>query len=126
MARGQNEFMLCCAIADQLWLALDPSIPWSHFPLGENRSAATGYRLKRMGTRAGWPDYLIAHAGTMILLEAKADDGDLTQSQIAMFPLLEIQGFPVHVVRSLDDLEAVLDSYGVPLRSRVRPRRLPA
>jgi hypothetical protein len=36
-----------------------PGWQWTHLPFGEKRSAVTGARLKRMGTKRGWPDFIL-------------------------------------------------------------------
>jgi hypothetical protein len=79
--RSQAEFRLACVIADVLRLRGKPGLYWTHLPFGEVRSARTGARLKRVGTRAGAPDYLLIWNGRPIGLELKAEGGRQTESQ---------------------------------------------
>ena len=53
------EFATCCALADTLRIGASPDWFWCHYPAGEARTAITGARLKRMGTKAGVADYLL-------------------------------------------------------------------
>jgi hypothetical protein len=119
MARSQEEFKLSCVVADYLARALPKRIPWSHFPAGENRSAITGARLKRMGTQKGWADYLILAEGLPIALELKTPKGKVSDEQGAFGDAWTANGGKYAVCRSLDEVQAVLESAGVPLLARV-------
>lgn len=77
----QAEFRLTCVIADVLRLRGRPGLYWTHLPFGEARSERTGARLKRMGTRAGAPDFLLIWKGRPIGLELKAEHGRQTDTQ---------------------------------------------
>lgn len=81
MSRDHAEFRLTCVIADVLRLRSVPGLYWTHLPFGEARSERTGARLKRMGTRAGAPDFLLIWKGRAIGLELKAEGGRQTQTQ---------------------------------------------
>lgn len=81
MARAQAEFRLTCVVADMLRLRALPGLYWTHLPFGEDRSAKTGARLKRMGTRPGAPDFLLIWIGRPIGLELKALGGRQTETQ---------------------------------------------
>ena len=60
-AHAERRFTIL--VADYLARALPPEILWSHFPAGENRTAATGALLKRMGLKQGWPDFVFVLRG---------------------------------------------------------------
>ena len=79
--RNQAEFRLTCLIADTLRLRGMPGLYFTHLPFGEARSERTGARLKRMGTRAGAPDFLLIWKGKAIGLELKAEGGRQTETQ---------------------------------------------
>ena len=63
MSRSQEEFRLSCVVAAYLERCV-PQLTVSHFPAGEARSEETGARLKRMGLKRGWPDYIAVLAPT--------------------------------------------------------------
>lgn len=69
--RNDEEFRLTCMVADLLRLLVRPGVHSFHIPNGENRSARTGARLKRMGVRAGEPDFVILVNGRAHGLELK-------------------------------------------------------
>lgn len=73
-------------------------------------------KLKRMGRLAGVPDILVLHAGRIFGLEVKATTGRLSESQKAFRPTFENAGGSYHIVRSIDDVKAVLDSHQITRR----------
>lgn len=79
--RNDAEYRLTCLVADLLRFAAKPGLYWTHMPMGEARSERTGARLKRMGTRAGAPDFLLIWKGRPIGLELKAEGGRQSQAQ---------------------------------------------
>ena len=117
MSRSQEEFRLSCKVADYLALALPSHVLWSHLPFGENRSAITGARLKRMGTKRGWPDYLVLHDRGTIALELKAEKGKRSPEQVTFGDAFTALGGDYFVCRSLIDVEAALRMAGVPLKA---------
>ena len=119
MARNDREFRLACVVSDYLAKVV-PALPITHVPLGEKRTPVTGERVKRMGARAGFPDYLGAMPphGRLLALELKTDAGRLRPNQKAVREALEAAGAAYAVIRSLDDLRAVLELHGVPTLER--------
>jgi hypothetical protein len=56
----------------------------------------------------------------VVLLELKRSrGGQLSPAQRALHPRLEAAGFPVAVVRSVDEALAAVSAAGVPIRGRV-------
>jgi hypothetical protein len=53
------EFNLHVMVANILHRWGSKDWDWTHLPFGEHRSAKTGARLKRMGTKRGWPDFIL-------------------------------------------------------------------
>jgi hypothetical protein len=90
---------------------------WSHFPNGGHRHAVVGANLKRAGTRAGAPDNIIIWRGKAHWVELKARYGTLKASQQTTIPAIEAAGSPVVVARTLEDVEAALIAWGIPLRA---------
>lgn len=117
MSRSQPEFRLACVVADYLARCV-PDLPITHVPLGEQREAVTGARLKRMGARRGWPDYVaaVSPTGRLLALELKAESGRQSPEQRAVQAALEAAGARYAIIRSLDDLRAVLAELGVSTR----------
>src|ERR1017187_3198328 len=59
-----------------------PTWRWTHIASGELRDIRTAVKLKRMGLRRGWPDFLLLspHAGAHCL-ELKRRGGKLSEDQ---------------------------------------------
>lgn len=115
MSRSQGEFKLACVVSAYLARYV-PSLPITHVPMGEHRNPVTGARLKRMGARAGWPDYVAAvpPTGRLLALELKVESGRQSAQQKAVQAALEATGARYVVIRSLDDLRQTLAEEGVP------------
>jgi hypothetical protein len=79
------------------------------------RSAVMGRRLKQEGMRPGWPDLKIWKPGTPPLvgyLECKAAKGRISPAQEECIASLRADGFPVEVVRSVDEALAAIRAWG--------------
>jgi hypothetical protein len=99
---------------------LDPHVFWTTvghggFPLHPK----TASRLKRAGVKAGVPDVLIVSKGHAYFLELKTPKGTLSTAQKACHADLVIAGTAAKVCRSLDDIQAALAEWQIPLRARV-------
>ena len=91
----------------------------THVPNEGVRGGHAGYldgaRAKAMGQTAGFPDILIlpfAHIGPAFL-EVKTATGRTSTAQKIMHERLEVLGYRVAVVRSIDDARKALKSWGV-------------
>lgn len=86
------------------------------------RSAALGALEKRMGTIAGWPDLeILGRGGAMdrpmsYFFEVKAPARYPTRVQREIHDKLMDAGFPVAVVRSIDDVRRYARQWGLPIR----------
>ena len=87
------------------------------------RSIASAMRLKRLGMVAGDPDLRVwkpregldpfeMQAPLVGFLEVKSATGRLTPSQVEEIALLRADGFPVAVVRSVDEALTALREWG--------------
>ena len=117
---AQPEFRLQCVLVDYLALAC-PDLLWTAFPAGELRSKATAARVQRMGLKPGWPDIqMVLPGGVFVGLEIKAPKGlgrgAMSPAQVAIREAMTERGAYYYVVRSLDDLRAVLAFHGVACR----------
>jgi hypothetical protein len=107
------EFRSHCVVADYLGYLISPGWLWTHFPSGENRTEATGARLKRMGLQKGWPDFiLISPTGIFHALELKRPGGTLTPEQKDFRLHCIAHGWPYSLAYSVDEAKAVLNAWG--------------
>lgn len=117
------EFATACAFADTLRRSARADWAWTHFPSGEQRTEATGARLKRMGLTPGWPDYLfVSPDGRLHCLELKrGTKGRLTDAQEAFRDGCLARGVPWRLARSYDEAIAAVVAWGV-LKHKVEPQ----
>jgi hypothetical protein len=119
------EFETHCAIADTLRRGATPGWIWTHFPAGERRDLGAAARLKRMGLKGGFPDFLlIAPDGVHHWLELKRGNAALTDDQKAFQLEMNMRGVPCAVARSYELAIAQLKEWGavrVSLEQSARP-----
>ena len=97
-----------------------PDVLAFHVPNGGYRTPREAAVFKAMGVVPGIPDLIcLWPIGRVGFLELKAHKGALTDLQRAMIDRLSGMGFPVAVVRSLDDALAELARWGAPVNGRV-------
>lgn len=117
-----TEFRLACAFADTLKRFAKPDWRWSHFPAGEFRETVTGERLKRMGLKPGWPDYIfVSPDGRAHFLELKRRSGTLTPAQEQFRDWCKACDVPWRMANSYDKAIAAVTAWGV-LRLEVKPQ----
>jgi hypothetical protein len=115
-----SEHDLQAAVAEYLTLALPPDeAVFCAIPNGGKRDKGTVGKLKAEGLLAGAPDLLILWRGRAIGLELKARRGRLSSAQLAFSMRWTTAGGVYAVARSLDDVAALLEAAGVPLRARI-------
>ena len=86
-------------------------------PNGGLRDKREAARLKWTGTLAGMPDLiLLGPDGAVIGLEVKSDTGRLSDAQKAIAEQWRALGYGWAVVRSVDDVRAVLADAGIRTR----------
>jgi len=59
----------------------------------------------------GLPDFLIWHKGRHCVIELKTDTGTLNTKQKDFFEKLDNAGFPVQVVRTMDEFITAIDVF---------------
>jgi len=106
------------AITQYLEHALPPDALAFHIP-------NSGFRMApQQCIRAGWlqgiPDRCVLWNGKAHFLECKGPRGRLSPTQEEMFVRIEDAGCEAAVVRSVDDVEAALTEWGVPLTARLK------
>lgn len=84
-------------------------------PNGGYRSPVEAAILKGLGVVAGVHDLIVLWDRRAFLMEVKARDGVLSDSQIETHPKIERTGCPGTLVRSLQDAIAFLRECGIPL-----------
>jgi hypothetical protein len=99
-----------------------------HVPNGGSRHPVEAAKLKSLGVVAGWPDISIygpqlipldgpcvyLDAPSAWFLEVKTKTGRTSQTQHMMHDRLKDIGFPVAVVRSIDDVRDCIRDWNLP------------
>jgi hypothetical protein len=108
------EFHLHCMVADVLDRWLTPGWRFTHIASGELRDKVTAARLKRMGVRKGWPDFvLLSPTGHAYFLELKRRGEHLSESQIEFANWCVAHGYPLYVCDDFNSAVATLKDWGV-------------
>jgi VRR-NUC domain len=108
-----KEIVLQTTVAKVLREHCLPSWQWTHIASGELRDIRTAMKLKRMGLRPGWPDFvLVPPTGQMHCLELKRMGEKLTDEQEAFQTWCIANAVPHAVAFTFDHALAVLDSWG--------------
>lgn len=109
---SQTEAELQIEIAGFLDRFIAPGWEFSHFPAGEKRDASTGAKLKRMGTKPGWPDLiLVSPSGEFHGLELKRRGGDLSDEQEAFHERATGRGWKIAVADNFNTALAILNGW---------------
>jgi hypothetical protein len=64
-----------------------------------------GLSFKWISSVTGVPDRIVFLSGAIHLVELKTETGSLSPRQILVFDEIGEQGFPVHILRSYEDIE---------------------
>ena len=70
---------------------------WDFFPI-----------LQGMGSQPGVPDLIAFKSGRVLFIEAKTAKGAQSPAQVAMQARLEAQGCAYVIIKSFEDMQAVL------------------
>jgi hypothetical protein len=119
--QSPEEALQClCATFMRSCVPPPPDGPlWSAVnPIPGKRTPAQGKRAKDMGLRAGVDDWFVLWRGSYVGIEFKVKHGRQSDAQDGWAADLAALGFRRYVVRSLDELVAVLEREGVPHRAR--------
>jgi hypothetical protein len=114
-----SEHHLQAAVAEYLTLTLPHEAVFCSIPNGGKRDKATAGKLKAEGLQPGAPDLLILWKSRAIGLELKTGKGRLSPQQMAFSMRWTTAGGVYAVARSIEEVAALLDAAGVPLRIRL-------
>lgn len=84
-----------------------------------NKGKAQAGVSKAMGLKAGTPDLIMCWQGKFIGIEVKAPGRYLSGAQSQTHMSISWAGGLVHIVHSVDELQAFLLVLGVPVRGRI-------
>ena len=114
------EWKLQASVADTMDRWLKPSWRYTHVPAGELRNIGVARKLKRMGLRRGWPDFLLLGPPGLHCLEMKRLGEKLAEDQ-QLFEAFCIEiGTPYRMANSLDGALAILKEWGC-LKVNINP-----
>jgi hypothetical protein len=114
-----KELVLHMAVAKLLREHCLPLWQWTHVPNGEVRDIRTAVKLKRMGTKPGWPDFILCPpAGQLHCLELKRIGETLSDDQEDFRDWCIRHGVPHVVAFTIDEVLTAFDQWGC-LRIRI-------
>ncbi len=114
-----KELALHIAVADHLKAYARPDWRWTHFPAGEERDKRHAAKLKAMGLRRGWPDFvLVSPEGRFHGLEMKRRGEGLSEDQEEFREWCDGLGIPFAWADDLGEAVGILEGWGA-LRVRV-------
>jgi VRR-NUC domain len=117
-----KEITLHMSVAKVLRDHARPEWLWTHIASGELRDVRTAAKLKAMGVRRGWPDFiLVPPIGQLHALELKRAGEKLTDDQQVFRDFCIRYGLPHVVAYTLDQVLFALDTWGA-LRIKIPPR----
>jgi hypothetical protein len=117
--RDEQERELHAAVAQLLRWILRPPTFWTTFPAGGG-GLEHGRMMARLGLRAGFPDIIVFHPSLLghhtivVGLELKTEIGRQSGAQRDVERDFTATGAIYALCRSIDDVQAVLRSAGVP------------
>jgi hypothetical protein len=117
-----SEHALQVAVAHMLQIVLDPQHTWwSAIDHGAGKlSKRAAGMMKARGVHRGLPDFIVLTNGWHVLgIELKAGKGQLSDAQQLVAREWQMLGHGYYVVRSLEDVQRLLEHWGVPLRRRM-------
>lgn len=118
--RSHPETKLCIAFAEhcQIYFPRQHGIlNWSHIA-NEGRSPQEGAKLKKMGVKAGFLDYIFTYNPDrtyprLAFLEAKVGKNGLSPSQKTFVSVMSPMGVPCEIFRSVEEGHKILVRLGI-------------
>jgi hypothetical protein len=120
--RQRPEATLQRQVAAWLDAALGEGVMWRMIE-NQPRNAIAGANQKRRGIKAGTPDILIWEASPRMTvrayaIELKSKKGRQSPEQAVFETEFELVNGQYAICRSLDDVEAAIDEWRIPIRVR--------
>lgn len=115
-ARPEQAFQI--ALCKYLDFALPMEAVYFAIPNGFKRTRAEAGIAKAMGQKAGMPDLMILWESVAYGLECKATKGSANKAQRDMAADLADAGVQIAIVRTIDEVQAKLRWWGIPIRAR--------
>lgn len=84
-------------------------------PANNSMTAWRGAQMRALGVLKGVPDLVLLWNGKVGFIEFKSPTGRLTPEQSAFFGEVERQGHKTAVVRSMEEIEALVQQWGIPV-----------
>jgi len=111
-ASRPKEIVLQYDVAKVLREHCLPDWQWTHIASGELRDVRTATKLKRMGVRRGWPDFvLVPPTGQMHCLELKREGEQLTDDQQAFQLWCIRNNVPHSVCRTMKEVLYLFENW---------------
>lgn len=114
------EFSSHVVLADILRRWCNPAWEWTHIPSGEKRHFSTAKKLKRMGVRPGWPDFLFAGPNAKTIWIELKRQGSMSrkrngasEAQDVIGAHLKACGFDYLITDSVNDAVTFLQSFEI-------------
>lgn len=101
------------AVVSHLNARAYPNVFFFHPANGGKRTTFEARLFKALGVRAGVPDLIILHQGTLMALELKATKGRLSPAQAQCLQDMQSAGAMVAVANSLDEALVTLEVWGI-------------
>lgn len=109
-------------VVEYLQLSAPPSLIWYACPNGGHSKGQNG-RNKALGVLPGVPDlHFVLDGNRIAYIEMKAPKGVLSEAQKTFKAVCVLRGSPWALCRSVDEVEAALRSWGVPLKATLGRR----
>jgi VRR-NUC domain len=90
-----------------------PEWEWGHIPNGEQRDIRAASKLKAMGVRKGWPDFIfITPYGSVMFLELKREGGSLSGEQDEFRLRCIKRRIPFVVASTIDQVLTTFEEWG--------------
>lgn len=115
---GAVERQIQTAFVQSFDLLAGPDVYLFSVPIERNSSPQNMAKLKAMGLRPGCPDvWIIWPSGGLALEFKKPKGGKVSDAQEATHKRLRRIGWPIEIVRSVDEAWEAVARHGCPVRS---------
>lgn len=123
-----SEHRFQASLREYLDLAIPRGGPvvWTSIDAGGKSSAMEAGQKIARGVRSGWPDTLFFYEGRAYVIELKWGDNTLDKRQQRVREEILTSKVPFAVAYSIEEVEAILREWGIPLRASVGASAAPS